>query len=301
MKMEHLMVFNQEINQKKLNLSHIYNLRNPEPYYQFITQYKYDLPERAKSYFLKVINTYRHYESLRDLKILDIGCSYGINAALLKFKKSIPEIYQHYTDDSLDIKPAELSRRHLDSKWFHESSSDEGLQFIGLDSAENAVNYAVEAQLLQKGISTNLEKLPLSPEDSASLQDINLLISTGCIGYITEVTFDKILAAVRGINQLWGAVFVLKMFDLSEIQKTLAKYNLVLVETGVTVKQRSFSSVDEKESMINFIEKHGLSAEEEKKSDNLFAQLFLILPTSVTKNKSIENLINDLRNLPNSY
>ena len=60
------------------------------------------------------------------------------------------------------------------------------------------------------------------------LADNDILISTGCIGYITQITLDKILAAVGNLNQLWGAVFILKMFDLSQIKKTLAKYNLVL-------------------------------------------------------------------------
>ncbi|MEB3177930.1 MAG: hypothetical protein VKL59_02650 [Nostocaceae cyanobacterium] len=290
------MMLNQEINNKKLNLNQVYNLREPEPYYQSINQYEYDLPERAKPYFQKIINTYRHYESLGSLKILDIGCSYGINAAILKFNKSIAEIYQHYTNP-LRLQRSELSRRHLDSKWFHESSLDENLQFIGLDSAEKAVNYATESQLIQSGISTNLEKLPLLKEHYTNLQDINLLISTGCIGYITEITLDKILSAVRNLDQLWGAVFVLKMFDISGIKKTFAKYNLALVETGVTVKQRKFSSVEEKQSMINFLEKQGLSAEDEKESDNLLAQLFLILPPPVTNKPLIKKLLDDMKYL----
>jgi hypothetical protein len=287
-------MLNQEINNKKLNLNQVYNLRDPEPYYQAINQYEYDLPERAKPYFQKIINTYRQYESLHSLKILDIGCSYGINAALLKFNKSITEIYQHYTNP-LRLQQSEISRRHLDSKWLHESSFDEGLQFIGLDSAEKAVNYATESQLIQSGFSTNLEKFPLLKQDYTNLQNINLLISTGCIGYITKVTFDKILSALRNLDQLWGAVFVLKMFDLSGIKKTFAKYNLALVETGVTVKQRKFSSVEEKESMINFLEKQGLSAEDEKESDNFFAQLFLILPPPIINKLLIKKLLDDIQ------
>lgn len=51
------MMLNQVINDKKLNLNKVYNLSDPEPYYQAINQYKYDLPERAKPYFLKIINT----------------------------------------------------------------------------------------------------------------------------------------------------------------------------------------------------------------------------------------------------
>ena len=283
-------MLNQEINQKKLDLNDVYNLRDPESYYQSMAQYEYDLPEGAKPYFQKVINAYRQDKSVNSLKILDIGCSYGINAAILKFHKSMRELYQYYTNP-LRLQLAELSRRHRDYNWFYEFNFDEGLQFIGLDTAEKAVNYAVESQLIQSGISTNLEKLPLLKEDYTNLQDINLLITTGCIGYITEITLDKILSAVRNSSQLWGAVFILKMFKISGFKKTLAKYNLVLVETGVTVKQRRFSSVEEKKAMINFIEQQGLSAEEEKNSDNLFAQLFLILPVAVTSQPSITKLL----------
>lgn len=288
------MISNSKINQKKLDFNHVYNLRDPKNYYELITQYEYELPERAKPYLMKVINAYRNSESVNSLKILDIGCSYGVNSSILKFGKSLAQIHQHYTDLTRH-QLTEYSRIKIDSTWLYKSILDEYLQFIGLDTAEQAVNYAVEVQLIKKGIVTNLEKLPLLPEDYASLQDINLLISTGCIGYITEVTFDKILSAVRDINKLWGAVFVLKMFDLSELQKTLAKYNLVLVQTGVIVKQRKFSSTDEKESMIHFIKKRGLSAEKEKESDNLLAQLFLILPASIMTKPPIKMLLDDLR------
>jgi SAM-dependent methyltransferase len=290
-------MLNQEINQKKLNFNDIYNLRNPEPYYKYINQYEYYLPERAKPYFLKLINAYRHYESVHSLKILDVGCSYGVNAAILKFNKTIPELHQHYSNP-LHLQQAEIERRHLDYAWFQESICDQELQFTGLDIAEEAVNYAVESQLIEAGISTNLEKFPLLKKNHNDLQDINILISTGCIGYITEITLDKILSAVGNLSKFWGAVFILKMFDLSEINKTLAKYNLVLVDTGVTVKQRRFSSVDEKQSMINFIEKQGLSAKAEEESDNLLAKLFLILPFSVTSKPSIKNLLDELVNLP---
>lgn len=50
--------------------------------------------------------------------------------------------------------------------------------------------------------------------------------------------------------------------------------------------------------MINFIEKQGLSADAEKESGNLFAQLFLILPHRIMKQVSIQKLLDDLRFVP---
>lgn len=289
-----MVLSNQEINQKKLDLDNVYNLKSPELYYQFIDHYKYYLPEHAKPYFQKIIETYRQHKSKKKLKVLDVGCSYGVNAAILKFDKSISGIYQYYANLASGIQSMESACEYQDRDWFRQANVDDELDFIGLDAAENAVDYAIESQLIQSGISTNLEKSPLSAQDRANLQDLNLLISTGCIGYITEITFRKMLAAIEDAHQLWGAVFVLKMFDLAALEEELAKYDLMLVKTEVAVKQRKFSSTDEKESMIGFIEKQGLCANAEKESDHLFAQLFLILPRPLVSEPFIQKMLDEL-------
>jgi len=286
-------MLNHEINQNKLNLNEVYNLRDPKSYYKMVNRYKYNLPEEAKPYFRQIIDAYCCYESINSLKILDLGCSYGINSAILKFNKTISELYRYYTNP-IRFQLSESSCRNLDYTWFHESDFDKNLQFIGLDNAKQAVDYAIESKLIETGIYTDLEKFPLSEIEHANLQDIDLLISTGCIGYITEITFSKILPSFKNIDKLWGAIFVLKMFDTSELNKLLTLYNLALVSTGITVKQRKFASIDEKKTMIDFIERRGLRTELERQQNNLFAELFLILPFHLLNQKSIKTLFSFL-------
>jgi len=288
------MISNQEVNKGKSKFDDIYNVDDPVSYYESLClQKEYELPELAKPYFATIIDAYLKYQPVTPLKILDLGCSYGINAAILKFNKTITELYQHYTSPSR-LELTKTLRRDLDYHWLHQSSFNNKLQFLGLDISKAAIDYSVESQLLDVGICADLENQPLPKEDDSKLRDINLLISTGCVGYITEVTFDKILAAVGNPEQLWSGVFVLRVFDFSKFNGVLDKYHLVPIKTGVTIKQRKFSSVSEKKHMIELIEQQGLSAEVEKVSDYLLAELFLIVPRHLLETTEVETLLSDL-------
>ncbi|NEP02279.1 MAG: hypothetical protein F6K58_27210 [Symploca sp. SIO2E9] len=288
------MISNQEVNQGKSKFDDIYNLDDPVSYYESLClQKKYELPELAKPYFATIIDAYLKYHPMTALKILDLGCSYGINAAILKFNRTITELYQHYTSPSR-LELTKTLRRDLDYYWLHQSSFDKKLQFLGLDISKAAIDYSVGCQLLEAGICADLENQPLPRDQYSKLLDINLLISTGCIGYITEVTFDKILAAVGNPDKLWSGVFVLRVFDFSKFNRVLDKYHLVPIKTRVTIKQRKFSSVSEKKHMIELIEQQGLSAELEKISDHLFAELFLIVPRDLLETTELETLLSDL-------
>ncbi|NES82388.1 MAG: hypothetical protein F6K10_13825 [Moorea sp. SIO2B7] len=288
------MISNQEVNKGKSKFDDIYNLDDPVSYYESLClQTKYELPELAKSYFATIIDAYLKYQPVSALKILDLGCSYGINAAVLKFNRTITELYQHYTSPSR-LELTKTLRRDLDYHWLHQSSFDKRLQFLGLDISEAAIDYSVECKLLEAGICADLENQPLPREHYSTLRDLNLLISTGCVGYITEVTFDKILAAIGNPDKLWSGIFVLRVFDFSKFNRVFDKYNLVPLKTGVKIKQRKFSSVSEKKHMIELIEQQGLSAELENNSDYLLAELFLIVPRDLLETTELETLLSEL-------
>ena len=73
----------EEINGAKATMDHIYNQHDPRAYFRELTKLDYAIPGRAKPVFQKLI---RHLQERRDemVSVLDLGCSYGVNAALLK-------------------------------------------------------------------------------------------------------------------------------------------------------------------------------------------------------------------------
>ena len=72
-----------EINKAKADMGHIYNEPNPRAYFRELRELDYAIPGVAKPIFQKLIH---HLQKNRDdtVRVLDLGCSYGVNAALLK-------------------------------------------------------------------------------------------------------------------------------------------------------------------------------------------------------------------------
>src|SRR5690606_40377302 len=66
-------------------------------------------------------------------------------------------------------------------------------RFIGLDISEPAVSYALEVGLIDAGVTADLEKTTLTSRDAAIIRQANVVLSTGCIGYVTEKTYRQIL------------------------------------------------------------------------------------------------------------
>lgn len=117
---------------------------------------------------------------------------------------------------------------------------------IGLDQAESAITFAEEAGLLDNGLAVNLEAstLPGSAEDD--LASIDLVTSTGCIGYVTEKSFDRLLPAVSQGRAPWVGNFVLRLSPFDPIEAALKDWGYVTEKLeGRTFVQRRFVSTEE--------------------------------------------------------
>ena len=65
-------------------------------------------------------------------------------------------------------------------------AADEELSIVGLDAARNAVSYAVDVGIMDAGVSTNLEREEPSGADLQAVENSDMIISTGCVGYVTK-------------------------------------------------------------------------------------------------------------------
>ena len=84
-----------EINEAKANMDHIYDQADPRSYFRELRKLDYAIPDAAKPIFQKLIANLRLRRN-DHVHILDLGCSYGVNAALLKHDLSMPELYDHW-------------------------------------------------------------------------------------------------------------------------------------------------------------------------------------------------------------
>ncbi|MGH3470050.1 MAG: class I SAM-dependent methyltransferase, partial [Thermocrispum sp.] len=81
----------------KVSLEHIYTQPDPRPYFTALRELDYCITQLAKPYFADLIDDYRQTRGMPVPQVLDVGCSYGINAALLRCDVSIDELYDRYT------------------------------------------------------------------------------------------------------------------------------------------------------------------------------------------------------------
>jgi hypothetical protein len=280
-----------EINTTKANFDAIYTNPDPREYYRVLGGLDYVIPDLAKSPFRAIAKVLRGVRKRR-LKIADIGCSYGINAALLRYPLDMQRLASRYVRREMqNIDSGTLAE--LDKNYFRSWPLQNDDVFIGVDTAKPAIRYAMHAGLIDGAVTTNLEEADPTPEEAHLLQDLSLIISTGCIGYTTENTLHRILRSRRsGSPAPWVANLVLRMFPYDKIATELSGFGLVTEKLeGVTFVQRRFHSQQECESTIGALEKRGIDPTG-KEADGLFhAELYVSRPRAEAERCRLSDLI----------
>jgi SAM-dependent methyltransferase len=196
--------------------------------------------------------------------VLDVGCSYGINAAVHRFPLSFDSLRRRYARrEVMEVSSADLLR--LDANYFA-GWPDRGLaSFIGLDVSAPAIRYAKSVGLIEDGIIADLEESELTSEAARVAARADVILSTGCIGYLGEATFRRLLAQMR--RPPWVISFVLRMFPFEGVARALGDYGYVTEHLdGATFIQRRFRNGDEFEQTLQTLaalgkDTHGLEAE----------------------------------------
>ena len=220
----------EEINDAKAGWDHIYDQPDPRAYFRELKKVGYAIPDAAKPIFQKLISCLQRRRN-DTVHILDLGCSYGVNAAFLKHDLSMSDLYDYWGKERLaDASPDEFVE--FDQRFFANLDEPGDIEVIGLDQAENAIAYAEEVGLLDEGLAVNLETEPLPARAKEELEPVDLVVSTGCVGYVTEKTFDRLLPAVTQGRPPWLANFVLRMFPFDAIEATLSDRGYV-IDRGV--------------------------------------------------------------------
>jgi hypothetical protein len=259
----------------KFSFDHIYTQPDPRPYFGTLRELDYCIPQLAKPCFLELLR-HRRSRGLATSKILDIGCSYGINAALLKCDLTMDELYLHYcgAQARAQSRGALLAR---DEKVVRSRNRLPSTRFVGLDNSLPALSYATQAGFLDSAVHGDLETRDPTGRECRQLAGTDLIISTGCIGYVTERTISRVLDA-NGGHHPWLAHFVLRMFPFEPMTETLAGFGYETVGYERVFKQRRFASAQEQSLILDKLAEVGVDPQGLEADGWLYARLFVSRP-----------------------
>ncbi|BAQ18700.1 class I SAM-dependent methyltransferase [Methyloceanibacter caenitepidi] len=279
-----------ELNDAKATMDHIYDHADPRAYFRELKSVGYQIPGAAKPVLQKLIEL-RQRKTGDTVHILDIGCSYGINAALLKHDLSIQDLYDRWAElGHAGATAEEIIEK--DADFFAQLDQVEDIEVIGLDVAENAVAYGEQAGLLDRGLAMDLETKPLPQDVWPDLAPVDLVTSTGCVGYVTEKSFEELLPAVTKGARPWFANFVLRMFPFDAIAETLGKAGFVTEKLSQRLfVQRKFASRDEQEKVLEHLTEQGIDPSGKETQGYLLAELYLTRPRDEAAEVPIQRLL----------
>ncbi len=241
----------------KADFELIYDLEDPREYFNVLGQYDYCIPQHGYRVFSALIEAQRKAgrEGLGNgrPRIVDVCCSYGVNAALLKYETSLDELYARYSSEEL----ANLSSEELeeaDAAFYRERRREMAPEVVGVDVARNAISYGVRSGVLDAGFAENLEENEPTEALARAVSSADLLTVTGGVGYISERTFERLIdCAVEGSGGRvpWVAAFALRWVSFEQISEVLSGYGLVTEKLdGHTFTQRRFTGDVEREYVL---------------------------------------------------
>lgn len=279
------------INTNKANFDEIYTLDDPREYFRVLGALDYVIPELARPVLRSLSQSLRD-KTGRRLRILDVGSSYGINAALLRFPLRIDQLIQRYNSPEIQA----LSAREviaLDRHFYRAWPEAIDAVVIGLDTSRPAMRYAEAVDLVEAGIAVNLESDMPDATQARRMSGLDLIVSTGCVGYVSYRTFARLLELQTDPGSVWIANFVLRMFPYDDIAGPLLERHGLVTEKleGVTFVQRRFQSLQEFETTLAALETQDVDPAGKEDEGLFHAELYVSRPAQDVRAMPLRQLL----------
>jgi len=214
-----------------------------------------------------------------------------VNGALMKYALGYDALRDRYTAPALQGLPSE-TMLELDRAFYKAWPRDPNVRVIGLDISENAVRYAQASGAVDIGLSADLEIEDPGDDAAAAIASADIVASTGCVGYVTDKTFERVMALACRNQTAWVASFVLRMFPYDQIAKTLARYGLETEKfEGATFVQRRFNDRSEMEAAVSAVEALGIDTQGHETEGVYHADLYVSRPRAEIERLPLQKLI----------
>jgi hypothetical protein len=209
----------------------------------------------------------------------------------MRYGLCIEQLRNRYAKASLKLLNSERLAG-CDSHYFASWAPREDLRFVGLDRSPEAIAYAHRVGLIEEGLAVDLETNSPSERARSVISTVDLIVSTGAVGYISEKTFAKLLQAFPPGKAPWIASFVLRMFDYGSIAETARQHGLATERLeGVTFVQRRFRDDVEAEETLRLLEARGVNPAGKETEGLYHAELFVSRPPADIKRASLSEIV----------
>ena len=271
--------------QNKANFDHVYDLPDPRGYFEALGSLDYRAPEHGRRLFPTLL---RGVEAGGGpAAVLDLCCSYGVNAALLGHDLTLDDLYARYASPEVsDLSTEQLQEADRAFYAGHRSGGPSGI--VGADSAANAVRYALAAGLLGAGFGENFETAEPSEGFREAVGNVGLVTVTGGVGYVWERTFDRVLTSVvraRPDGRVpWVATLPARLVDYDPLSDLFSGYGLVTERlSSRTFPQRRFADAAEREHVLRQLADMGVDPSGKEEEGWYHADLYLSRPPEDAK------------------
>jgi len=267
-------------NEAKAKFDDVYTAPTPHSYIAAMARNGYEIGEQARPYCVAAAELLASRNgSVWPVQMFDVGCSYGIGSAFVKYGCSFDEMVAFFASRAPEDYQGACETTRM---WLHVAPPVCDVRAVGLDASGPAIRFAVDAGLLDGGIARNFEEDGAEPtdEERAWFRSCNLLISTGAIGYVSEKTLDVVLPELGrdhpGGFGPFAVVTILRMFDEAPIRSVFEKHGFRFgAVEDVLLPQRRFADVAERESVLSVLRDKGVDTKGLEDEGKQFAELYI--------------------------
>jgi hypothetical protein len=282
-------------NEAKASFDDIYTRNDPRDYFSVLGSLDYAIPDIASPIIRQTLAQWRNSHG-RPATVLDVGSSYGVNAALLRYPLTVDMLRARYSRREIMALPSE-DILNLDRRFYQSWPRIAEERIKVLDASQPAVDYALSVGLADDGAAADFETNAPSSDEKKMLSDVDVVLSTGAIGYVTDKTYSTILQSAR---KPWVISFVLRMFDYASIEARLSEAGLVTEKLeSAAFLQRRFRDEDEARRVLAVIRGRGLDTTGLESEGMHYAELYVSRPPEEAERLPLQEMVTvaDGRNL----
>ncbi|MEV8455709.1 hypothetical protein AB0467_13765 [Streptomyces sp. NPDC052095] len=233
----------------------VYSRPDPRAYFAALGPLGYQTPRHAQSVFRGLLpfadgpgGGARPAGRGSGAEVLDICCSYGLNAALLNHRVTWEELSERYTSPPV-VRMTTEELIESDRRYYAARRREDAVPVVGLDISAPAIAYARAVGLLAEGFAENLETGPPGPGLRRATREVRLITVTGGASFLSGRTFAALLEDRE--EPPWVAAFVLRTGSYRAIAESLDRFGLTTQEyTARTYPQRRFTGADEQRGAV---------------------------------------------------
>ena len=281
----------------KKKFTDIYTQNSPYEYLNEMRNLRYRIPDATKPFYKSLVE--QLYQKLnRPINILDLGSSYGINSALLTFDLTMSDLDNFFLKNE---KPPTIKQaKQFFAQQPHRNSK---LNFYNIDISAQALKFSEEAGLCKGSLCVNLENdNPNMPEE---FFPIDLVIATGCVGYIGYRSFGRLFEILNEyqakvestqksprITPIF-AFSILRIFPIDKITRAFDYYGLALKKSEMEpICQRRFVNEDEMQQTISLLQDSGIATSNLEEMGSFFADFYVGCP--IEKKQELSLMVKQL-------